>query len=83
MTHSYDFDRFTDLRQRAEILRLQQQAHVMLGRELQLLRTLGLASSHHFLEVGCGPGFLTGAVSNLVPEGRAGRNATRLHRRSG
>ncbi len=71
MTHSYDFDRFTDLRRRAEIQRLHQQANVMLGRELRLLRTLGLAPGHHFLEVGCGPGFLTGAVATLIPQGQA------------
>lgn len=71
MTHSYDFDRFTDQRRRAEIQRLHQQANVMLGRELRLLRTLGLAPQHHFLEVGCGPGFLTGAVATLIPQGQA------------
>ena len=71
MTHSYDFDRFTDKRRRAEIQRLHQQANVMLGRELRLLRTLGLAPQHHFLEVGCGPGFLTGAVATLIPQGQA------------
>ena len=71
MTHSYDFDRFTDLRRRAEIQRLHQQANVMLGRELRLLRTLGLSSQHRFLEVGCGPGFLTGAVATLIPQGQA------------
>jgi len=71
VTHSYDFDRFTDQRRRAEIQRLHQQANVMLGRELRLLRTLGLVPQHHFLEVGCGPGFLTGAVATLIPQGRA------------
>ncbi len=71
MTHSYDFDRFTDARRRAEIQRLHQQANVMLGRELRQLRTLGLAPQHQFLEVGCGPGFLTGAVATLIPQGRA------------
>jgi ubiquinone/menaquinone biosynthesis C-methylase UbiE len=71
LTRSYDFDRFTDQRRRAEIQRLHQQANVMLGRELRLLQTLGLRADHHFLEVGCGPGFLTGAVATLLPRGRA------------
>ncbi len=71
MTRSYDFDRFTDQRRRAEIQRLHQQAHVMLGRELGLLQMLGLRADHRFLEVGCGPGFLTGAVATLLPRGRA------------
>ncbi len=71
MTHSYDFDRFPDQRRRVEIHRLFQQANVLLERELLLLRTLGLAPQHDVLEIGCGPGFLTGAVATLLPQGKA------------
>jgi len=71
MSRSYDFDRFPDPQRRAEIERLHRQASVLLDRELGLLRGLGLAPEHRFLEVGCGPGFLTGAVANLLPRGRA------------
>ncbi len=68
---SYDFDRFADARKRGELLRLQAQAGFMLAQELQALREQGLRSSHRFLEVGCGPGFVTGAVAQTLTEGQA------------
>jgi ubiquinone/menaquinone biosynthesis C-methylase UbiE len=71
LRHSYDFDRFPDHRRRAELERLHRQATVLQRRELQLMRRIGLRPDHRALEVGCGPGFLTGALATLIPDGQA------------
>jgi ubiquinone/menaquinone biosynthesis C-methylase UbiE len=71
ITHSYDFDRFSDANRRAETKRLYRQATVLLERELAILRTSGLAPGQEVLEIGCGPGFITGALSSVANPGRA------------
>jgi ubiquinone/menaquinone biosynthesis C-methylase UbiE len=75
---SYDFDRFPDPRRRAELARLQAQAEILLPRELASLVEVGLRPGHRFLEVGCGPGFVTGAVAAQLSGGEAvGLDASR------
>lgn len=72
MSRSYDFDRMPDPRKRAELARLQAQACAFLDRELAHLEAFGLRPGARFLEVGCGPGFITGAVADRVgSRGRA------------
>jgi SAM-dependent methyltransferase len=69
-TRSYDFDRFSDGDRGAELARLRRQATVLLHREMALLTSLGLGPNHAALEIGCGPGFVTGAIADLVAPGR-------------
>jgi len=71
VTRSYDFDRFPDPRRRSEIARLQRQAGVLIERELTMLEALGLRPDARFLELGCGPGFLCGAVAGALAQGCA------------
>lgn len=54
-----------------ELERLERQARIATPLELSFLRQLGLAPSSTLLDVGCGPGVFTEAMSSLVPEGRA------------
>ena len=67
---SYDFDRFSDADSAAELGRLQRQATLVLDRELAMLRDAGLASGADTAEIGCGPGFLTGALAGVAAPGR-------------
>ena len=71
VTPSYDFDQFSDADRRAELGRLQRQASLMLDRELEVLRSLGLDRDSHVAEIGCGPGFLTGALAQVAGAGSA------------
>jgi ubiquinone/menaquinone biosynthesis C-methylase UbiE len=68
-TRSYDFDRFSDGDRRAELARLQRQATVLIDREMALLAGLGLGPGSATLEIGCGPGFVTGAIADVVAPG--------------
>jgi SAM-dependent methyltransferase len=68
-TCSYEFDRFCETDRRAELTRLQRQASVLLDREVAMLRRLGLAPGADLAEIGCGPGFVTGALARLVAPG--------------
>ncbi len=70
---SYHFDHFADADRAAELRRLQQQATVMLDAELAQLQVLGFGHGKRILELGCGPGFLTGPLSDLAgPAGGVG-----------
>lgn len=69
LTRSYDFEQFSDADRRAELRRLHRQATVLLDLEIAHLRRLGLVPGCHVLEIGCGPGFLAGALSDAVAPG--------------
>ncbi len=71
VTPSYDFDQFSDRDRKAELTRLQRQATLLIDRELAMLRAVGLAPASNALEIGCGPGFLTGAIADVVAPGNA------------
>ncbi len=71
VTPSYAFDNFSDADRRAELARLQRQAGAMLDLELGILRELGLAQDSDVAEIGCGPGFLTGALAQVAANGSA------------
>jgi ubiquinone/menaquinone biosynthesis C-methylase UbiE len=68
---SYDFDRFGAADRRAELVRLQRQATVALDREVGMLRAVGLAPGAAVVEIGCGPGFVTGALARVAAPGPA------------
>jgi ubiquinone/menaquinone biosynthesis C-methylase UbiE len=68
---SYDFDRFSATDRTAELTRLRRQATLLLDREMTMLRNLGLVPGTAAAEVGCGPGFVTGALAELVAPGPA------------
>jgi ubiquinone/menaquinone biosynthesis C-methylase UbiE len=67
---SYVYDQFGEADRRAELTRLRRQASVLLDREVAMLRGIGLAPGAAVAEIGCGPGFLTGALASLVAPGR-------------
>ncbi len=71
VTPSYDFDQFSDRDRKAELTRLQRQATLLIDRELAMLRAVGLRSGCKALEIGCGPGFLTGAIADVAAPGDA------------
>lgn len=52
----------------AEIARLRAQAHMAVAAEQDHLRALGLPDRGRFLEVGCGPGFVTEALRARRPD---------------
>ncbi len=68
VARSYHYDRFGDADRAAELHRLQRQATVLLGAELAELQRLGFGLGQRILEVGCGPGFLTGPLSDIAGE---------------
>ena len=73
IARSYHFDRFGDVDRSAELRRLQRQATVLLDAEIVELRTHGFGPGVRLLEIGCGPGFLTGPLSDVVgPVGAVG-----------
>ena len=55
---------------KAELERLERQARVAQAMEIAWLRQLGIAPDARVLDVGCGPGFMSEALAELVPEGR-------------
>ncbi len=68
IARSYHFDRFGDAERAAELRRLQRQATVLLDAEIAELGRLGFGAGQRILEVGCGPGFLTGPLSDVAGE---------------
>ena len=73
IARSYHFDRFGDVDRAAELRRLQRQATVLLDAEIAELRSHGFGPGVRLLEIGCGPGFLTGPLSDVVgPAGAVG-----------
>lgn len=69
--HSYDFDAFTDADRQAELKRLYLQATLFQEREVAYLRLQGLMPGMKALEVGSGPGFVTGMLAAIVERGEA------------
>ncbi|CAN5158119.1 hypothetical protein BH18ACT12_BH18ACT12_24180 [soil metagenome] len=53
----------------AELARLEAQAANLWPKESAVLRRQGLPSDAHVLEVGCGPGFVTERLLDLLPDG--------------
>jgi len=66
---SYAFEQHTDQVRSAEIKRLRRQALVAVQRERVGLRAAGLCPGHRVLEVGCGPGFISGVLADLAAPG--------------
>lgn len=66
IARSYYFDQFGDADRANELRRLQAQATAMLDTEIAQLQVLGFGHGKRILEVGCGPGFLTGPLSDLA-----------------
>ncbi len=66
IARSYSFDRFGDADRAAELKRLHKQATVLLSTELAQLQTLGFTPGSRLVEIGCGPGFLTGPLSEIA-----------------
>lgn len=66
-TGSYHFETLNDAEYQTE--RLRQQAQAVRGMEADILRLAGIQAGHDVLELGCGPGFVTDLLAELVPEG--------------
>lgn len=69
--HSYDFDSFSDKERCEELRRLSHQAEFARAIEEVELKRIGLAPGMQALEIGCGPGFLTGIISEICAPGEA------------
>lgn len=69
--HSYDFDQFSDEERQNELERLYFQATICKDKEAEYLKKTGLKPDMKALEIGCGPGFVTGILAELVPNGEA------------
>ena len=70
VARSYGFDHFRDEDRRSESRRLHAQATVLLSREVAQLQALGLVPGRIAVEIGCGPGFVTGAMADLATPAR-------------
>lgn len=55
---------------KAELARLERQSRVARDMEVAWLKRLAIARDHRILDVGCGPGFMSEALAEFVPEGR-------------
>ena len=64
---SYRLRDFSDVP--AELARLDAQAAAVWAKEAATLRRQGLAPAAHVLEIGCGPGFASERLLELVPDG--------------
>lgn len=71
LQHSYDFDAFSDADRRSELKRLHEQASFFRDVELKYLQSCGLVPGAKVLEIGCGPGFVTGMLAECVSPGEA------------
>ena len=65
--HSYDMG---ELDEAAELERLRAQVDLVRGMERAYLATLGIAPTATVLDLGCGPGYLSEVLGELVPGGR-------------
>lgn len=65
--HSYDMG---ELDEAAELERLRAQVDLVRGMERAYLATLGIAPTATVLDLGCGPGYLSEVLGELVPDGR-------------
>lgn len=65
--HSYDMG---ELDEAAELERLRAQVDLVRSMERAYLATLGLAPTATVLDLGCGPGYLSEVLGELVPEGK-------------
>jgi len=64
--NTYNFDCFTDSEQKKEVKRLENQALLVAELELEALSQIdGLTGT--FLDLGCGPGFVTGNIAAQYP----------------
>lgn len=68
--HSYDFDRFGSSGQTQELCRLHRQATAAQTIEQDFLRSLKVPATASVLDVGCGPGFVTGLLAQTFAQGQ-------------
>lgn len=66
--HSYDFDQFNDSNRTDELKRLEKQATIGQQFEKELLQRLGIPETGQLVEVGCGPGFVTGLIGSMFTD---------------
>jgi ubiquinone/menaquinone biosynthesis C-methylase UbiE len=66
--HSYDFDQFNDVNRTEELQRLEKQATIGQQFEKELLQGLDIPRTGRIVEIGCGPGFVTGLMASIFPE---------------
>ncbi len=69
--YSYDFDMFSEQGREKELKRLYTQATIAKEQEINFIDSLQLPENASVLEIGCGPGFVTGILGDLVPKGTA------------
>lgn len=69
--YSYDFDMFSEQGREKELKRLYTQATIAKDHEINFVKTMHLPENSKVLEIGCGPGFVTGILGNLFPKGTA------------
>ncbi|MBF0104563.1 MAG: methyltransferase domain-containing protein [Deltaproteobacteria bacterium] len=69
LNHSYDFDHYSELHKKEELKRLYFQATIFKQIETDHLMQLGVDSCKTVLEVGCGAGFVSGLLADIVRHG--------------
>lgn len=60
---TYHFDTFTDINQQKELKRLENQAMLVSDIEQSAIKEIGLPKQGIFLDLGCGPGFVSGEIA--------------------
>jgi len=65
--NTYNFDQFSDQFQESELMRLQIQAQLVSHLEQDAISRIGLPDGGVFVDLGCGPGFVTGEIAVHYP----------------
>jgi SAM-dependent methyltransferase len=68
--NSYLFDQFTAGSREAEGVRLRRQAQFARELERSVLSRKGITVDADCVEIGCGPGFVSGLIAELAPQGQ-------------
>ena len=69
--YSYDFDMFSEQGREKELKRLYIQATIAKDQEMNFVKSIQLPENAKILEIGCGPGFVTGILGDLFSKGKA------------
>lgn len=65
--NTYNYDQFSNTAQRSELKRLEQQALLVSNLEQSAIAEIGFPTDGRFIDIGCGPGFVTGEIARHYP----------------